>query len=103
MDFNGRTRDTRPLTAYTGIGIVRQARGDEKMASRYIHVGSVTNAMRAKKLLEKNGIIAYINRSAHPAQGDGCGYSLLVTDRDEQAIRILRSAGVRIVRISDGI
>ena len=50
------------------------------MANHYIHVGSITNAMRGKKLLEERGIRAYVHRASNPPEGDGCGYSLLVTD-----------------------
>ena len=73
------------------------------MANRYIHVGSITNAMRGKKLLEKQGIRSYVHRSSNPSQGDGCGYSLLVTDKAGQAERILRGGGVRVVRVSDAL
>ncbi len=73
------------------------------MGNQYIHVGSITNAMRGKNLLEKKGIRSYINRTAHPPKGDGCGYSLLVTERTEEAVRILRNGGVRVVRISDAL
>lgn len=73
------------------------------MANQYIHVGSITNAMRGKRLLEQQGIPAYIHRSSNPPQGDGCGYSLLVTKQVGQAEQALRRGGVRIVRISEGI
>ena len=73
------------------------------MANHYIHVSSITNAMRGKKLLEKQGIRSYVHRASNPPQGDGCGYSLLVTERLEQAQSVLRSGGVRVVRISDAL
>ncbi len=73
------------------------------MANHYLHVGSITNAMRGKKLLEKAGYRAFIHRSSNPPQGDGCGYSLLVTEREGQAKQILVNAGVRVVRISTAL
>ncbi len=73
------------------------------MANQYIHVGSITNAMRGKKVLEKGGIRAYIHRASNPEQGDGCGYSLLVVDGDNRAVRMLKDAGVRVIRISDAM
>lgn len=73
------------------------------MANQYVHVGSITNAMRGKKVLESNGIRAYIHRASNPAQGDGCGYSLLVVDTDARAIRLLKDVGVRVIRISDAL
>lgn len=73
------------------------------MANYYIHVSSITNAMRGKRLLEQQGIRAYIHRSSNPPQGDGCGYSLLVTERVGQAGEVLRRGGVRVVRISEAL
>ena len=71
------------------------------MANYYIHVGSITNAMRGRKLLEKQGIRAYLHRSTHPVENDGCGYHLLMTESPGRAEEILRKAGVRIIRISE--
>lgn len=73
------------------------------MGNHYIHVSSITNAMRGKKLLESAGIRAFVHRSSNPPQGDGCGYSLLVTEKVGQAERVLQNGGVRVLRISDAL
>ena len=73
------------------------------MANQYLHIGSITNAMRGKKILEGHGIRAYVHRSSNPIEGDGCGYSLLVVDSGERATRLLKDAGVRIIRVSDAL
>ena len=73
------------------------------MANYLIHVGSITNAMRGKRLLEQQGIRAFVHRSSDPAAGDGCGYSLLVTERAGQAEQLLRSSGVRVIRVSEAL
>ena len=73
------------------------------MANYYIHVGSVTNAMRGKQLLAEQGIRSYLHRASHPAEEDGCGYSLLVTDQLSKAEQILKSRGVRVSRITDAM
>ncbi len=73
------------------------------MSNTYIHVGSITNAMRGRSLLEKQGIRAFLQRSSHPAEGDGCGYRLLVTEQVEKAVRILRESGVRVIRTTDAL
>ena len=73
------------------------------VANQYIHVGSITNVMRGKHLLEEQGIRAYVHRTSQPAQGDGCGYSLLVIGDTRRAEQILRSRGVRVIRISDAM
>ena len=73
------------------------------MANYYIHVGSVTNAMRGKQLLAEQGIRAYLQRNSHPEEGDGCGYRLLVTGNVQQAERILQQRGVRVIRITEAL
>ena len=73
------------------------------MANHYIHVGSVTNAMRGKHLLEEQGIRTYLHRASHPTDGDGCGYSLLITDDVHRAETILRQRGVRVIRVTDAL
>lgn len=77
--------------------------GGRNMSNYYIHVGSVTNAMRGKQLLADQGIRAYLHRTSRPAEGDGCGYSLLLTDRIQQAEQILRQKGVRVIRITEAM
>ena len=73
------------------------------MANYYIHVGSITNAMRGRRLLEEQGIRAYLHRSTRPAEDDGCGYHLLVTESVRRAEEILRKSGVRVIRISEAM
>lgn len=73
------------------------------MANYYIHVGSITNAMRGKQLLEEQGIRAFLHRTSHPAEGDGCGYSLLISNTAEQAAQILRQRGVRVIRVTQAM
>ncbi len=73
------------------------------MANQYVHVGSITNAMRGKKILENNGIRSHIHRASNPAEGDGCGYSLLVVNADARVGRLLADAGVRVIRVSDAL
>lgn len=73
------------------------------MGNRYIHVGSVTNAMRGKRLLEEQGIRSYLHRASRPSDGDGCGYSLLVTEGEQRALQVLRQSGVRVIRVTDAM
>ena len=77
--------------------------GGMTVANQYIHVGSITNAMRGRRLLEEQGIRAYLHRTSRPTDGDGCGYSLLVTTDAKQAEQILRSRGVRVIKVSDAL
>ena len=66
------------------------------MENTYYHVSSVTNAMRGKSLLERNGIRAYVNRAQDETGNNGCGYSIMVTSQEQKAEELLLSAGIRI-------
>lgn len=70
------------------------------MSVTIIGVGSVTNAMRGKELLETQGIRAYIQRK--PEMENGCGYRLMVYDHGALAIQHLRKAGIRINAVRSG-
>lgn len=63
----------------------------------YIKVGSITNAQRAKSVLNKNSIKAYIQRLDNPAPGDGCGYVIRADNSGKNAEEILRRNGIRIL------
>ena len=73
------------------------------MSNYYIHVGSITNAMRGKQILEAEGIRAYLHRTSRPEDGDGCGYSLLVSGMADTAVNILKKRGVRVIRVTDAM
>ena len=73
------------------------------MANHYIHVGSITNAMRGRRILETQGIRALLQRSTHPTDEDGCGYRLLVIGDAQLAVKILKNQGVRVIRVSDAM
>ena len=66
------------------------------MDSVYFNVSSITNAMRGKNLLERNGIHGYINRTVDEEGNNGCGYSLLVSGDTATAESLLRASGIRI-------
>lgn len=59
-------------------------------------VGSVTNAMRGKALLEQQGMTAQVQRVLHGQDQNGCGYRLLVSGDSERAMTILERAGLRV-------
>lgn len=73
------------------------------MSNYYVYVGSITNAMRGKKILEEQGIRSYLHRASPSLEGDGCGYSLLVTSSVEKAVSILQNRGVRVIRVAEGM
>lgn len=52
---------------------------------------SITQAQRAKRLLEQNGISAALIRAPGSASGEGCAYALkLRAHQMEAAVRLLR-------------
>lgn len=63
--------------------------------TRIYAVGSVTNAMRGRELLAQNGIRAYVGR-AEANETNGCGYTLTVTGDHDRALRLLKTAGIRV-------
>lgn len=65
--------------------------------TKVLAVGSVTNAMRGKELLAKNGLFAFVGR-VKPDEQSGCGYTLTVTGDVEKAERLLKAAGIRVRR-----
>ena len=58
-------------------------------------VGSVTNAMRGRELLQKQGIAAFLGR-ADAKTREGCGYTLTVTGDVDRAAALLAAAGIRV-------
>lgn len=63
--------------------------------TRVFAVGSVTNAMRGRELLRRQGISAFLGR-ADAGGREGCGYTLAVTGETDRAAAILTAAGIRI-------
>lgn len=66
------------------------------MDSIYYNVSSITNAMRGKSLLERNGMSAYVHRAIEEDGSNGCGYSILVTGDPDRIENLLSSAGIRV-------
>lgn len=73
------------------------------MGNHYIHVGSITNAMRGKRLLEQAGVRSYLHRANQMQEGDGCGYRLLISADPQRAVELLREKGIRVIRVSDAL
>ena len=73
------------------------------MANHYIFVGSITNAMHGRRVLESYGIQSFLQRSVRVSETDGCGYQLLITTDPQRAVQILRGRGVRVIRVADAL
>ena len=61
-----------------------------------IVVSSVTYALKGRELLFSHGIKSYVERLPRTRE-NGCGYGLYVPRRADDAERILRAAGVRVL------
>lgn len=71
------------------------------MSKSYIKVNSVTHAIKAKNLLNSQGIYAQVVRNDKPDKKEGCGYSVLVDGDLKRAESILRNNHVKIIGIGD--
>lgn len=60
------------------------------------NVSSITNAMRGKALLDRNGIRSFVSRNTSAKIKNGCGYSIDVTSDFERAEKLLTSSGIHI-------
>ncbi len=58
-----------------------------------IAMRSLTQALKMKDLLAKNGIRSQLVRSPGGSSSSGCGYSLLVTEQTQRAKAIIKSGG----------
>lgn len=71
------------------------------MGKPLIMVSSITYAMKARDLLINNGIATYIERTPKIERNGGCGYSLYVPKRIDEAENLLRTHGIKIVGRTD--
>lgn len=67
------------------------------MNMQLILVPSVTYAMKAKNIMEKNHIRSYIQRTPRNTEIKSCGYCLFVPEQTDEAERILRMNGIRVL------
>lgn len=67
------------------------------MNKELVLLPSVTYAMKAKNILDKSGIRAYIQRTPRNTGINSCGYCLFVPKMTDEAEMILRKNGIRIL------
>ena len=73
------------------------------MGNHYISVGSITNAMHGRRVLDAYGIQSFLQRSVHVSETDGCGYQLLITSDPQRAVQLLREKGVRVICVAKAL
>lgn len=66
-----------------------------------ITTGTVTYALKGRDLLRKKGFKANVDRITSGENNLGCGYSITVYGDIKSAEQILRSGGVKILKISE--
>ncbi len=69
-----------------------------KMEKYLFSTGTVTYAIKAKELLRRKGINAYVERSMANDR-IGCGYGVVVTQDRGTAEQILKQAGIKILDV----
>lgn len=67
------------------------------MGKPIILLSSITYAMKSRDILFKRGIKAYVERTSSSSAVPGCGYSIYVPQGADEAERILRENGIRVV------
>ena len=72
------------------------------MSKPLIIVSSITYAMKGKELLNKNGFHADLVRTPRRKNVTGCGYSIAVSDKVEDAEKFLRQNGIPIMGRASG-
>lgn len=67
------------------------------MNKRLIFIGSITKTIRARDILNRNGIKSKIERVTGDVQNGGCGYGIIVINGDRnEAVEILNNNGYSI-------
>ena len=70
------------------------------MSKAFLKFSSVTYAIRAQKLLERQGIRSYMKKLTGTPGAQGCGYGLEINDDPEKARRLLAEADIRLTGIA---
>lgn len=69
------------------------------MQEYFIVIGSVTYAIKAKEILRKAGFQVRIEKISSDEKGIGCGYAVALKGDPYEAVEILKSKGIKILKI----
>lgn len=67
------------------------------MNKAIIRFSSVTYALKAKEIAEKNGGRVTVRKNLNPKKNEGCGYSLIVMGNAEKIINMLNLNRVKYI------
>lgn len=70
------------------------------MDKNLISFNNMTNLMKAKELLRKNGINSRTVRTPARMNRGTCGYSLQVKNNFEKAFELISDSGIRVIGAS---
>lgn len=74
-----------------------------KVSGQYIIVSSITYAYKGKKILERKGIRASVERAPTEISECGCHYAIRIGNASlDRAIRILDHAHIKIISVGGG-
>lgn len=62
-----------------------------------IKFSSVTHAMTAKDIIQKNGGRVSMGKNTNPGKNEGCGYFLVVNGDHERYLKLLNLNNIRYV------
>ncbi|MDO5124528.1 MAG: DUF3343 domain-containing protein [Eubacteriales bacterium] len=71
------------------------------MENRYFMFPSITIAVKAKNMLENYGIHGYVQKTPKNFNKNSCGYSVLINNREDEALEILKSKGFVMLGVKD--
>lgn len=71
------------------------------MGKPMILLSSITYAMKSRDILFQNGIKSYVERTPRSSSNSSCGYSIYVPIRMDEAEKILRDMGIKILGRSE--
>lgn len=66
------------------------------MKKLMIKVGSVTYAMKAKRILQQYGMRARVIKTVSEKKNEGCGYSVSVENPKQNVGELLRREGIAV-------
>lgn len=62
-----------------------------------VKLNSVTYALKANTVLQRNNIKSVVQKNPNPKKGEGCGYILTVQNAPANTLEILKDNGVVVV------
>ena len=77
-------------------------RGESEMDKIIVNIKSITHAHKAQKILKSNGIPSNLKKSTTPDGTSGCGYSLYIDNKFDNAVSLLEKYKIPIASVRNG-